>query len=723
MKAINRVSKPLTLLLLVCASFFCMATLRAAAAPPEPREIRVSAVDGGRQVELAEGQVLTIALEANPSTGYMWELEGLDETLLRQTQVSQFEQTSNLLGAPGRQIIRLAAIRAGQTTLSLAYRRPWEKELPSAQTFLLGVRSVGAFQNIAIPKIISPPQSSITSPALVGDSSTPQLASSYNWCDLGGCTPVKNQGSCGSCWAFGTVGSLETNIKIKDAQTKDLAEQYLLSCNTEGYSCNGGWWVHDYHRSKIPSGEPAAGAVYEADFPYRASKVACNPPHSHYEKIASWSYIAGYSVPSATAIKQAIYDHGPVAAAVCVGTAFQAYRSGVFSTNETSACGTGVVNHAIVLVGWNDADQTWVLRNSWGTSWGESGYMRIKWGTSNVGYSANYVVYNGTTSGLAAPSNLTATAASTTQINLSWQDNSSDESDFHIERSPDGSSGWTEIATVSASTTGYSNTGLTCGTTYYYRVRAHRHSDSQYSDYSSTANATTTACSCLDAYEPDATYTTAKSIAVNGTVQTHNFHATGDADWVKFAMTTGGTYTIATSNLGASNDTYMYLYDTNGTTILDQDDDSGTDWGSQIVWTATQSGTYYVRVRHYSSTGGCTGYDYDLVVQASGAAVPTSPSNLSATAIAPAQIRLTWTDNSSDESDFHVERSPDGNADWTEIAIASAGVTSYTVSACDTTFFRVHAHRHSDNQYSDYSNTASATAQGCVYLHLPVILR
>ena len=90
-----------------------------------------------------------------------------------------------------------------------------------------------------------------------------------------------------------------------------------------------------------------------------------------------------------------------------------------------------------------------------------------------------------------APSNLTATAVSPTQINLSWQDDSSDESDFHIERSPTGSGGWTEIATAPANTTSYPNTGLSCGITYHYRVRVHRHSDGQYSAYSNVAHATT----------------------------------------------------------------------------------------------------------------------------------------------------------------------------------------------------------------------------------------
>jgi len=95
---------------------------------------------------------------------------------------------------------------------------------------------------------------------------------------------------------------------------------------------------------------------------------------------------------------------------------------------------------------------------------------------------------------LDAPTNLDATAVSETQNDLSWQDNSADESAFHIERSPDGSTGWTEIGTVGANEASYSDTGLDCGTTYHYRVRAFRDSDGQYSGYSNVDDATTQAC-------------------------------------------------------------------------------------------------------------------------------------------------------------------------------------------------------------------------------------
>ncbi len=220
------------------------------------------------------------------------------------------------------------------------------------------------------------------------------LPDAFSWCDSGGCTPVKNQGSCGSCWAFGTVGPLECNIKLKDKVTVDLSEQWLVSCNSDGSGCGGGWWAHDYHQWKTdPCG--GTGAVPEASFPYMASDVPCNCPHPHDYLIDDWAYVGtSYGVPPVASIKQAILDYGPVSVTVYVNSAFQAYTGGVFN-----GCESEDINHGVVLVGWDDNQGTagvWIMRNSWGTGWGEGGYMLIPYDCSNIGYAACYVDYRGT---------------------------------------------------------------------------------------------------------------------------------------------------------------------------------------------------------------------------------------------------------------------------------------------------------------------------------------
>ena len=250
----------------------------------------------------------------------------------------------------------------------------------------------GAYvDDIVLRKVTGEPTT--PTPTSTPDGPPSSLPAAFDWRAQGGVTSVKNQGSCGSCWAFGTVGPLEANIKIKDGVEKNLSEQYLLSCNTDDWGCGGGWWAHDYHEWKKPPGESDAGAVLEADSPYVAADTPCNGPYSHPYQIDSWHYVGSeWSVPPAEAIKQAIYDHGPVAAAVCVNSAFQGYPGGVFTGPECVD-----LNHGIVLVGWDDNQGTngvWILRNSWSAGWGESGYMRIEYGTSLVGYAANYVSYS-----------------------------------------------------------------------------------------------------------------------------------------------------------------------------------------------------------------------------------------------------------------------------------------------------------------------------------------
>jgi beta propeller repeat protein len=117
-----------------------------------------------------------------------------------------------------------------------------------------------------------------------------------------------------------------------------------------------------------------------------------------------------------------------------------------------------------------------------------------------------------------------------------------------------------------------------------------------------------------DSYEPDDTYAQASTITVDGASQSHNFHVAGDNDWVKFSATLGTIYVIETFNLGSNCDTYMYLYDTDGTTLITYDDDSGEGLASRITWTAPADGTYYICIRHYNSNTYGPDTNYDLKV-------------------------------------------------------------------------------------------------------------
>jgi len=116
-----------------------------------------------------------------------------------------------------------------------------------------------------------------------------------------------------------------------------------------------------------------------------------------------------------------------------------------------------------------------------------------------------------------------------------------------------------------------------------------------------------------DAYESDDTAATASTIGV-GETQTHNFDGPGDRDWAKFRAEAGQSYLLTTADLGASSDTYLYLYDTDGVTLLASNDDYGGTLASQIEWIAPTTGTYYVLVQHWNPNAGGCGTRYNLAI-------------------------------------------------------------------------------------------------------------
>ena len=112
----------------------------AMAAGCRPSEVKVGADDNGREIELRKGQILVVTLEANPTTGYTWEVaEPLDEQILRPVGEVEFTPESDLVGAPGVQVLRFEAVKAGQTALELVYHRPWEKGVEPLEAFSLQV--------------------------------------------------------------------------------------------------------------------------------------------------------------------------------------------------------------------------------------------------------------------------------------------------------------------------------------------------------------------------------------------------------------------------------------------------------------------------------------------------------------------------------------------------------------------------------------------------------
>lgn len=191
-------------------------------------------------------------------------------------------------------------------------------------------------------------------------------------------TPVVNQGTC-NAWPFASNAMFESVILLKDSVTVRLSEDWLLDCNPYGWDCNDGWFASDiFYRD---------GAVLASN--YTSGITTCAGAVISYQA-DGWRFCGnGYSVASTTSIKNAIVNYGSVACLVYVDSYFISYTSGVFNASTT-----GNVNHFVTICGWDDTKGAWRIKNSWGTGWGESGYMWIAYGCHDIGWAANYLIYN-----------------------------------------------------------------------------------------------------------------------------------------------------------------------------------------------------------------------------------------------------------------------------------------------------------------------------------------
>ena len=197
-------------------------------------------------------------------------------------------------------------------------------------------------------------------------------------------TPVRDQKQCGSCWAFGTVAAYESSYLIRNnLLAADASEQGVVSCSGAG-SCAGGWWAYDYF---IGKGNPT-----EAVYPYTATNGTCRARAPVTYRAVTYGYVSpSGGIPTVLQMKAALMKYGPLSIAVYVSPAFGAYTGGVF--NERA---TGAPNHAVTLIGWNDAKKAWLIKNSWGTWWGEQGYMWIAYDSNSVGDGAAWVMAKST---------------------------------------------------------------------------------------------------------------------------------------------------------------------------------------------------------------------------------------------------------------------------------------------------------------------------------------
>jgi cysteine peptidase B len=203
-----------------------------------------------------------------------------------------------------------------------------------------------------------------------------------DWRSKGAVTPIKNQGQCGSCWAFSTTGGIEGQWFLAGNKLTSLSEQELTSCDTIDSGCQGGLmdnaftWLLQAHNGSI---------VTEASYPYVSGGGNVPACQLHNKKVGAT--ISGFQNVEGNedAMAAFVYSSGPLSIGVDA-TSWQTYTGGIMTN-----CQSTQVDHGVLIVGFDDTNQPpyWIIKNSWGVTWGENGYIRVQKGTDQCLITSN----------------------------------------------------------------------------------------------------------------------------------------------------------------------------------------------------------------------------------------------------------------------------------------------------------------------------------------------
>ncbi|OHS96908.1 Crustapain [Tritrichomonas foetus] len=214
---------------------------------------------------------------------------------------------------------------------------------------------------------------------------------SIDWREKGAVSDIKDQGSCGSCWSFGAIVAQEGAHALATGELITLSEQNLVDCcNIECHGCFGGW--PDKALTYVISNQGGKFNLL-SDYVYTATEGTCR--FEDYIKVSSIFGVQGVTQGDEDELKFQVGSQGPVAICVdCSNASFQLYSSGIYSEPK---CKKYIYNHAMGIIGYGseNGEDYWIVRNSWGLSWGEKGYVRFARGSDmcNIADAVFYSIY------------------------------------------------------------------------------------------------------------------------------------------------------------------------------------------------------------------------------------------------------------------------------------------------------------------------------------------
>ncbi|XP_028315764.1 cathepsin O [Gouania willdenowi] len=207
---------------------------------------------------------------------------------------------------------------------------------------------------------------------------TGRLPEKFDWRDKGVVAPVQDQLACGSCWAFSVVGAVQSVHTIGGSQLEQLSVQQLMDCASQNDGCNGGspfGALHWLQKTKMK-------LVTQSEYPYKAKAGICHVFSQSHVGVAVKNFTAHSFSGQEEALMAQLVERGPLVAIVDA-VSWQDYLGGVIQHH----CSSQWANHAVLIVGYDTTESVphWIVQNSWGTTWGNGGYVYIKIGGNICG--------------------------------------------------------------------------------------------------------------------------------------------------------------------------------------------------------------------------------------------------------------------------------------------------------------------------------------------------